>query len=84
MFAYLKRKYHCFKYRRFADWQDMLDKITNVDRFILMMFKMFDDDVYTEQRFNILEIFTKDLCSFRQTNVYHELFILYKKKHVKY
>ena len=80
MFAYPRKKYYHYKYRQFSNWKPMLANVTNPEQFGVMMNAMFDDDVFTEQRFLVLECFTLDLCRLRRSNVYYDLFVEFKGK----
>ena len=82
MFSYLRRQYYYRKLRRLAHWQEMLNNVNTPEQFILLMYiKMFDDHLFTEHRFLVLECFTLDLCKLRQTNVYYNLFVEFKEKY---
>ena len=45
------------------NWQSLVDVSKNFDSWQSVTTKMFDDDIITTDRINILKIYTKDVCN---------------------
>ena len=63
-------------FKKPEDWNELVDKACSVDVFKAIVQAMFDDNIVTDARLMVLEVFTMDVCE-RYPNIAKEIRSLY-------